>query len=381
MTGADSAVSPTVGQRWRTARWILLALIIITAVAAVSTYLTAPRPGGRMDPASTSSDGAHALVTLLRDRGIDVVVAGDVAGVERAAGPNTLVVVAQSSYLVDDDPLRRLAAVPGDRLLVEPVSITRAKLAPEIRLAPAANAFGGAPACGLREATRAGDVQFGLSDTYEAAGDVPVTRCYNGAVVRYAAGGRTVTVVGTGDFMTNSGLLKQGNAALAMNLAGTQPRVIWYAPQRMEGESSGGATIFDLIPDQVTWIVWQLCLVVLLVAIWKGRRVGPLVAEELPVVVRASETVEGRGRLYRSRRARDRAADALRTATLQRLLPRLGLGHNAAPPAVVEAVAQRGGGDAEWLWHTLFGPPPANDTDLVNLANALDNIERQVAQS
>ena len=46
-------------------------------------------------------------------------------------------------------------------------------------------------------------------------------------------------------------------------------------------------------------------------------------------MVRASETVEGRGRLYRSRRARDRAADALRTATLQRLLPRLGLGADA----------------------------------------------------
>ena len=86
------------------------------------------------------------------------------------------------------------------------------------------------------------------------------------------------------------------------------------------------ASIFDLIPQNVTWIVWQLCLVVLLVALWKGRRPGPLVAEELPVVVRASETVEGRGRLYRSRRARDRAAAALRTATLQRLLPRLGLG-------------------------------------------------------
>jgi hypothetical protein len=31
--------------------------------------------------------------------------------------------------------------------------------------------------------------------------------------------------------------------------------------------------------------------------------------------------------------------------------------------------------------HTLFGPPPDNDTDLVNLAHELDNIERQVAQS
>ncbi len=180
-----------------------------------------------------------------------------------------------------------------------------------------------------------------MSDTYEATGDMPVTRCYEGAVVRYSDAGRTVTVVGTADFMTNAGLLKQGNAALAMNLAGTKPRVVWYAPQRTEGESSGAASISDLIPDQVRWIVWQLCLAVLLFALWKGRRVGPLVAEELPVVVRASETVEGRGRLYRSRRARDRAADALRTATLQRFGPRLGLGTNAAPPAVVDTVARR----------------------------------------
>jgi hypothetical protein len=121
--------------------------------------------------------------------------------------------------------------------------------------------------------------------------------------------------------------------------------------------------------------------VVVLLALWKGRRVGPLVTEDLPVVVRASETVEGRGRLYRSRRARDRAAQALRTATLQRMLPRIGLGANAPAPVVVAAVAQRSGADADWVRHNLFGPPPATDTDLLHLASALDDIERQVAQS
>jgi hypothetical protein len=183
--------------------------------------------------------------------------------------------------------------------------------------------------------------------------------------------------------MTNSGLLKEGNAALAMNLAGSHPRVIWYAPQHSEGdrESGGAASIYDLIPDHAKWITLQLCLVVALLAVWKGRRIGPLVAEQLPVVVRASETVEGRGRLYRSRRARDRAAEALRTATLQRMIPRLGLGHDAAPAAVAQAVAERCGLYPAAVAHTLFGPPPANDPDLVNLAHELDNIERQVAQS
>ena len=359
---------------------MLSALVLVAAVATLTTFLTSPRPGGRMDPAATSSDGAHALVTLLRDHGVEVVVADDVAAVERAARPDTLVLTVQTFHLVSDDVLRRLAAVPGDRLVVEPISLTRESLAPEVRLDSLGTA-GGPPDCDLREATRAGDVQFGSSDTFEGSGDVPVTRCYEGAVVRYSDAGRTVTVVGSADFMTNSGLLKQGNAALAMNLAGPRSRVIWYAPQRSEGESSGGATIFDLIPDRVTWIVLQLCLVVLLLALWKGRRIGPLVAEHIPVVVRASETVEGRGRLYRSHRAGDRAADALRTATLQRLLPRLGLGPNADHASIVQTVVQRTGQNPNAVGHTLFGPPPATDADLVNLANALDNIERQVAQS
>jgi hypothetical protein len=383
MTALDSAVGPTVTQRWRGARWVLLAFVVIVGVAWLSAYLTAPRPGGPMDPESTSPDGARALVTILREHGVEVIEAGDVASVESAARPDTLILVAQTFYLLDDELLLRLAALPGDRLLVAPVSRTREELAPEIRVAGATTFGDSEPECDLREATRAGDVRFGLADAYESVGDVPLTRCYGGALVRYTQDGREVTVVSAEDFMTNSGLLNDGNAALAMNLAGSQPRVIWYAATHSEtgGGSGGGVGIIDLIPVQVGWIVLQLCLAVVLVAVWKGRRMGPLVAEQLPVVVRASETVEGRGRLYRSRRARDRAAQALRTATLQRMTPRLGLGHDADPPAVAEAVVQRCGLNPHAVGHILFGPPPASDPDLVNLANELDTIERQVAQS
>jgi hypothetical protein len=383
VTPTATAVGPTVAQRWRSARWVLLALAIIVGVATLATYLTAPRHGGPMDPESTSPEGARALVTILREHGVDVIAADDIAAVENAARPDTLILVAQTFYLFDDDLLRRLATLPGDRLLVAPVSRTRETLAPEIKIG-GTTTFGDAkPGCDLREATRAGAVQLGLGDAYEAAGDAPVTSCYGGALVRYTHDGREVTVVSASDFMTNSGLLKQGNAALAMNLAGSHPRLIWYAPQHSEAgaESGGSARITDLIPAQVTWVVLQLCLVVALLALWKGRRIGPLVAERLPVVVRASETVEGRGRLYRSRRARDRAADALRTAALQRMMPRIGLGHDAEPPAVVTAVAERCGSPPQAVAHILFGPPPASDSDLVNLAHELDNIERQVAQS
>jgi Domain of unknown function (DUF4350) len=379
-----ATAAPPVVHRWRTWRWAGLVLAVIVILAAISAWLTAPRAGGRMDPESTSPDGAHALVTLLRDRGVDVVVADTVAQAQQAAREDSLLLIAQTDFMADGDRLHQLAGAPGDRLIIAPAAKTREALAPDIRRAPATS-FGGSPDCDLREANRAGSVDLGPTDAYQAVSDrTTLTRCYGGALVRYRDGDRTVTVVGSADFMTNSTLLQEGNAALAMNLAGERPRLVWYAPQHAEGPNSGTASVFDLIPEQVDWIIRQLWLVVALFALWKVRRVGPLVAEELPVVVRASETVEGRGRLYRSRRARDRAAEALRTATLQRLSPRLGLGVNAQPPAIIAAIISRSSGnlmDPQALQHNLFGPPPGTDDDLVQLANALDNIERQVTHS
>lgn len=378
--GPVTPTSPTATRRRHTWRWVALSLLVIAVVAGIGAYLTAPRSGARMDPASTAPDGTHALVTLLRDNGVEVVVASGIADVKRAARPTTLTLVAQSQYLTDS-LLDELATVPADLLLVEPTARTRAALLPGVRRAPTPQGFDSRPVCTLREAERAGTVRFGPSDSYRVDGARAVTSCYGGVLIRYRDRGRTVTAVGSSGFMTNGGLLQAGNAALAMNLTGDRPRLIWYAPQRTEGENSSTTTLFSLIPPNVTWLAWQLSLVVALVAFWKGRRLGPLVAEELPVAVRASETVEGRARLYRSHRARDRAAAALRAATLQRLVPRLGLGPGAAPPAVVAAVARRGGADAGLVAYRLYGPPPATDDDLLQLARALDDIERQATGS
>ncbi|MGH3582047.1 MAG: DUF4350 domain-containing protein, partial [Mycobacterium sp.] len=214
----------------RTRTWIALAAAAVIAVAALTTLLTAPRPGGLMEADSTSPDGARALVTLLRDHGVDVVVADDLDAVVRAARPDTLLVMAQTFFLYGDDTLAALADLPGDRLLVAPTSSTRERLAPAISR-DGATPFGGPPGCDLPEATRSGRADLGVSDTFEAAGDHPsVTRCYDGALVRYTDAGRTVTVVGSNEFMTNAGLLGDGNAALAMNLAGARDGAGLRAP-------------------------------------------------------------------------------------------------------------------------------------------------------
>lgn len=374
---ATTTATATAPRRRRSWRWVLATLLVLAVIAGMDAYLSAPRPGTRMDAASTDPDGAHALVALLRDGGVDVVVADHIADVESAARPDALILVAQSQYLADS-VLDRLARIRSDLLLVEPTTEARKALLPGVRIS-GTNGFDSDPNCTLREAVRAGSVRFGRATTFESEDGRAMTRCYDGALIRFRDGGRAITAVGSTDFMTNGSLLQAGNAALAMNLAGGRPRLVWYAPHFVEGESSSKATVLDLIPANVYWVVGQLAVVVLLVAVWQGRRPGPLVAEELPVVVRASETVEGRGRLYRSRRARDRAAAALRTAALQRLTPKLGLAGGATPEAVVSTAAQRTGSDPGWVSYHLFGPPPTTDHDLLQLARALDGIERQVA--
>ena len=111
---------------------------------------------------------------------------------------------------------------------------------------------------------------------------------------------------------------------------------------------------------------------------WRGRRLGPLVHEPLPVVVRSAETQEGRARLYRQARARDRAAAALRTATLRRLAGRL-QATRSGPGELADRVAGLIDADPGDVRRILIGPAPDDDRELVTLANRLIEIEQEVA--
>ncbi len=90
--------------------------------------------------------------------------------------------------------------------------------------------------------------------------------------------------------------------------------VVWLLPGA-DAEGPGPPSVWSIFPPWIGRAVWQLALIGLLVAFWRGRRLGPVVSEPLPVVVRAAEVVEGHGRLYLRAAARDRAAAALRAGT------------------------------------------------------------------
>jgi hypothetical protein len=304
-----------------------------------------------------------------------------------AARSDGVLVIVRSERLTGEE-LDDLRAAPGDLLLVDPARPALEALAPGVQ--PATGSFQevAEPGCAMDAAVRAGAVRFGTGELYLTPPGA--TRCYLAEglplLVQVPVGGRTVTVLGSGTPLTNEHLAEEGNAALAVNLAGTRSSVVWLIPDLPEPGSTSARSWEDLVPPGVWLFVLQSFIAVVLVALWRMRRMGPVVAEALPVVVRSAETVEGRARLYRAHRARDSAAEALRAGARDRLVPLLGLPRGAAQDPsmaqeIVAAVARRTRWDERVVGDALYGPQPADDVRLVDLADFLDDLERQVRQS
>lgn len=384
---SSASTSPTARSLWRSGRGILFVALLVVVAAVVPLLLSSSETQGQpLDPADSSHSGGRALAQLLGRHGVTVERVESVSVALAESGANSQILVSDASPLSGEEA-KQLAASGTDRLIVGTMPYLTV-LAPGVTVTETVRARSRAPACPLRQATRAGGAHMGGSAFAGPAGSVGCYPAGKGpTLVRYVSGGHTVTVVGDSAFMTNLRLADDGNAALALNLAGAKPRLIWLvAPE--EGDTgtgvpggSGTETLGDLIPSQVNWAVLQLLIALMVVAFWRGRRLGPVVAERLPVAVRAAETVEGRGRLYRAHRARDRAALALRHAAVGRMTPRLGLAGAATPDQIVAATAVRTGQEADRVRSALFGAAPADDAALVALAGYLDTLERQVRDS
>ncbi len=193
--------------------------------------------------------------------------------------------------------------------------------------------------------------------------------------------GRTVTIVGTRHPFTNENLGRSGNAALATGILGANEVLMWVRPTAAEVVGSEQEKpLSQLLPAAVPLAVLQTIVALLVVALWRGRRLGPVVVEPLPVVVRSVETTDGRGRLYRRAGARDRSADLLRGAGLARLKPALGVPPDAPAEAVIASVTAASGRDPAEVARLLYGPPPDDDSALVRLATELDALDQEARQ-
>ncbi|WP_026171221.1 MULTISPECIES: DUF4350 domain-containing protein [unclassified Streptomyces] len=399
-----TSISVTPHEIWRRSRGVLLAVLLLVVAA---TALAAARSGdqhGRLDPRSADRYGSRAIAELLKEHGISVRVVTTLHDATSATGPDTTLLVTAPNLLTPHQQRALRTATTGTTgrtVLLGADSPFLDTLAPGVRAQPAVPVVARPPHCSLPAARRAGAVETG-GIRYDAEG-LDTDGCYPAGslpsmlLVREPAAGDTV-LLGSPDFLHNERLDHQGNASLALQLLGSRPHLVWYLPSLTDpsatgstadddttntGIADGRSSFIELIPSGWLWGTLQLAVAAVLAAVWRARRLGPLVNERLPVAIRASESTEGRARLSRRANARDRAAASLRHATRTKLAPLVGVSPEDAhsPAVLLPTLSARLGPAHGSLSDLLFGPAPSDDRALVLLADQLDSLEREVRTS
>ncbi|WP_326787398.1 DUF4350 domain-containing protein [Streptomyces sp. NBC_00151] len=387
---ASTSSSPTTRQLWTRTRGVVLALVLLLAAAVAIAAVRSDARHGRLDPRSADPSGSRAVARLLADQGVSTRLVTSLGEAASATGPDTTLLIASPDLLTkrQQSLLRSATERSGGRtVLISPGPPSLGTLAPEVTADPAVGFDSTlSPRCGLPAARRAGSADTG-GIRYSTT-DPNADTCYPSdglpTLLRVPArsGGGDTVVIGAPDILFNDRLDEQGNASLALQLLGSRTHLVWYLPSLSDDSATdaGDQSFFDLLPSGWLWGTLQLFVAAAVAALWRARRMGPLVPERLPVAIRASETAEGRARLYRKANARDRAAAALRSATRTRLAPLIGVppAQAHAPETLLPALAAHVDGDSQALLPLLFGPPPRDDAALVSLADQLDALEREV---
>lgn len=386
-----TSTAPTARHMWTRARGITLGVVLILAAAVAMAAVRSAARHGELDPRSADPYGSRAVAQLLAEHGVSTRVVTTLDAARAATGPDSTLLIAVPDLLTPGQQNRlhtAIAASGGRTVLVAAGSWSVERLVPGVTADPATSSRTTLdPDCALAEARRAGSADTGgiryTTTHLDADSCYPSARLATLLRIPAASGGGDTVVLGAPDILYNHRLDKQGNASLALQLLGSRPHLVWYLPSISDTTATRTGdqkNFFDLLPSGWLWGTLQLFVAAGLAAFWRARRFGPLVPERLPVAIRASETAEGRARLYRKADARDRAAAALRSATRTRLAPLVGIPVTQAhtPEALLPALSTRLTCDGRALHTLLFGPPPGDDAALIALTDQLDALEREV---
>ena len=349
------------------------------AIAAVTGGADNATP---MDPDNAGPDGTRAVARVLDDEGVDVDVARDADELEAiAVGSDTSVVVVLPSNLGQATVDRLLEHTSGAAHVIVLGADIGAAEAFGATEAPSNVEMGDGRAAGCVDPLFDGlTVEVDTAVVYEGGDCFPGDL---GALVLRPRDG--LLLFGADQAFTNDQVLRADNAAVALRLLGQDRRLVWYVPSLADLSAGEGVTLTSLLPR---WIFPGL---------WAGRR------------SRSSRSWSGGAAGWAPSPpsrcpssyvpSRPRAASGgctVAPATVPTRPPRCGgrLGRGAPSGCGSGPGSTRPGSSARWRGapggprprsptcstRPPGDPGPTTDRDLIALAQALAELDREVSR-
>jgi hypothetical protein len=355
--------------------WFAVALALALALALAVWTSGDQKYSAPLDPQNPSPDGGQALAKVLEDQGVQVDIVRSADELHDAGvGTGTTVLVTGTDQLAPSTIRRLRADAPvADLVLVQPPHLVLREI--ERGAGPD---FASGTTSGSCPDSRFDDLTLTVDHAESYSTDSGCFPSKGGFVL--ARGPGQLTYLGAGEALTNDQVLRGDNAAVALRLLGAHDRLVWYLPTYDDADAGETVSLWSFAPGWLVPALWLVGLAVVATMLWRGRRLGRLAVEPLPVVVRAVETTRSRGRMYRQSDDRAYATAALRAAARRRLAEHLGLGRGATEAQVITAVARHTDRTQEQIGSLLAhqAPAPGHDQSLVGLAQALTELDREV---
>ncbi|MGB3828251.1 MAG: DUF4350 domain-containing protein [Ornithinimicrobium sp.] len=382
------------GGRRRVGQWTMWAAVVLVLMVLATLLAglggSSERP---LDPNNPTANGMQALAEVLRDRGVEVEVVRGVGNLPPEPVDGATVLVSTTTYLSADSgrELRAYSRAASSLVILSPEDNLLEVFDIDAAAEPISTPTSMSPECSsaLWEAgdrVSRGDTLIDLDvgvSREDSTICLPPSPGYNaggsrsGYLVELAQAPshpRTV-IAGLSSALTNRYITQEANAATGLRLLGQSDRLVWIIPSISDAGDATPVSLVDVLPESV---VPATVLALVATGVWalvRGRRLGKVTTEPLPVVIHAIETTASRGRLYQEARDRSRALASLQLASRRRLASRLGLSMTSTPDHVVQAVALATGRHTHDVHRLLADPEVGDDATLVQIAREVRSLE------
>lgn len=356
--------------------WVLVVAALVSVVVA-ALLAGGPRTSAPLDPDNPGVQGAKALATVLADQGVEVTVVRSADQLDDAAPDASTTVLVTAADDLGPSTADRLRAATGDSRLI--LTAPGEPITDLLDFEPGSSVFDvekSAECVGADLGAEFDGLEISTGQGLAYPAQVGCFTAGFGALLAQPEPG--VLLLGAPDVLSNDTITEADNAAIGLRLLGQRDRLVWYVPDLADLPSTEAVSLSALLPPWLRPGLFLGALAMIALIVWRGRRLGPLVVEPLPVSIKAIETTRSRGRLYRRANDRTHAAATLRTSARVSLAARLRLPIDTDPHALIRELAHQTGRSVEEVGYLLHptAPSPTTDHELIALAAELATLVR-----